>query len=151
MGYAGYVSAKLPPPKPTEVEAAIAAIKSLDTLEILQKLVYNAAISPKEDKFRRLRLSNEKINTLIVEVPGGIEALQAMGWVQDEEALEFMSIPAGKYMTMQLVRTIESAKERLKKEVEQAAKDRLRQISRQVHNTPEHAADAASASVRVQA
>ena len=28
MGYAGYVSAKYPPPKPTEVEAAVQAIKS---------------------------------------------------------------------------------------------------------------------------
>jgi hypothetical protein len=52
MGYAGYVSAKYPPPKPTEVEAAVAAVKSEQALDVIGKLLYNAAISPREDKFR---------------------------------------------------------------------------------------------------
>jgi len=52
MGYAGYVSAKYPPPKPSDVEAAVQVIKSEAALEIIGKLLYNAAISPKEEKFR---------------------------------------------------------------------------------------------------
>jgi hypothetical protein len=52
MGYAGYVSAKYPPPKPSEVEAAVQAIKSEAALDVIGKLLYNAAISPREEKFR---------------------------------------------------------------------------------------------------
>ena len=44
MGYAGYAPTKFPPAKPTEIEAALAAIKSLEALEIIGKLVYNAAV-----------------------------------------------------------------------------------------------------------
>ncbi len=46
MGYAGYVSAKLPPPKPTEIQAALWSITSIETLELLVKLIQNIAINP---------------------------------------------------------------------------------------------------------
>lgn len=49
MGYAGYVSAKLPPPKPTEVQAALWSIGSLDALELLIKLIQNIAVNPGKD------------------------------------------------------------------------------------------------------
>jgi hypothetical protein len=39
-----YAPAKLPPAKPTEQEAALASVKSLDALEIMGKLIYNAAV-----------------------------------------------------------------------------------------------------------
>jgi hypothetical protein len=55
MGYAGYVSAKYPPPKPTEAEAAVQAVKSEAALEVIGKLLYNAAVAPRDDKFRRAR------------------------------------------------------------------------------------------------
>jgi hypothetical protein len=52
MGYAGYVSAKYPPPKPSEAEAALMQVKSEAALEIIGKLLYNAAIAPREEKYR---------------------------------------------------------------------------------------------------
>lgn len=54
MAYAGYVPAKLPPGKPTEFQAALWSIKSNDTLEVIQKLSYNTAIAPTDDKFRKV-------------------------------------------------------------------------------------------------
>lgn len=46
------VSAKYPPPKPSEAEAAVQAVKSEAALDIIGKLLYNAAVAPKEEKFR---------------------------------------------------------------------------------------------------
>lgn len=45
-------SAKYPPPKLSDVEAAVQALKSEQALEVIGKLLYNAAISPREEKFR---------------------------------------------------------------------------------------------------
>jgi hypothetical protein len=58
---------------------------------------------PKEDKYRRIKLRNEKINTTIVQVENALDALRAMGWVQEEAELEYLVIPAGKYMSMKEV------------------------------------------------
>jgi hypothetical protein len=70
MGYAGYVPAKMPPAKPTEVEAAVQAVKSLEALEVMGKLLYNCAVSPREEKFRRIKLSNKKISEVLVGTTG---------------------------------------------------------------------------------
>lgn len=75
MGYAGYVPAKLPPGKLTGAQAALKQVMSTEALEILYKLVYNVVISPGEAKFRRIRLSNAKINAAVVQTPGALEAL----------------------------------------------------------------------------
>lgn len=101
MGYGGYVSAKLPPPKPTEVEAALMAVKSMETMELIHKLSYNAACSPNESKFRRVRLSNPKIKEVLADCPGALEAMEALGWAMDEAELV---IPSGKYIKMDQVR-----------------------------------------------
>jgi hypothetical protein len=39
-----------------------------------------------------------------VQVENALDALRAMGWVQEEQELEYLVIPAGKYMTMKEVR-----------------------------------------------
>ena len=44
-----------------EVEAAVQAVKSVEALEIMGKLLYNCAVSPREDKFRRVKLTNKKV------------------------------------------------------------------------------------------
>lgn len=78
MGYAGYVPAKMPPAKPTEVEAAVQAVKSLEALEVMGKLLYNCAVSPREEKFRRIKLSNKKISEVLVGTTG--EAAAGLAW-----------------------------------------------------------------------
>ncbi len=34
---------------------------SLEALELLEKVTYNAAVQPNEEKFRKLKLGNKKI------------------------------------------------------------------------------------------
>ncbi len=46
MGYAGYTAAKLPPPLPSAVQAALWAVPSQDSLEIIEKLTKNVAVNP---------------------------------------------------------------------------------------------------------
>jgi hypothetical protein len=48
------VAAKLPPPKPSEVEAAVLAVKSPEALELIKKLTYNTVVQPYEEKFRKV-------------------------------------------------------------------------------------------------
>lgn len=125
MGYAGYTPAKLPPAKPTEVEAAVQSIKSMDSLEVIGKLLYNCAVSPREEKYRRIKLSNKKISETIVNTPGALDAMQALGWVQDEANLEELMLPAGVFMTMKEVRIVEDAKDKLKKNMRSASNKNL--------------------------
>ncbi len=40
----------------------------MESLEILGKLIYNAAVSPKEEKYRKIKMSNPKIDATIVQV-----------------------------------------------------------------------------------
>ncbi len=56
-------------------------------------LQYNAACSPKEDKYRRIKLGNPTIQASVVQ-GNGVDLLLAMGWVADEGG-EVLVIPAG--------------------------------------------------------
>lgn len=53
-----------------EVEAAVQAVKSVETLEVMGKLLYNCAVSPREDKFRRVKLTNKKVADTICSTHG---------------------------------------------------------------------------------
>lgn len=59
---------------------------------LLARVLRNILGSPGEDKFRRLRLSNKRIQELIVDTGGGVEVLQAAGFQlvfeQNEEGAE---------------------------------------------------------------
>jgi len=116
MGYAGYYSttAKIKDRK-TPAEQALAAVDSFECLELLEKITYNAAVQPQEEKFRKLKLGNKAINSKIVEVEGGLQALLALGWQQGEEGGEVVvSLPKGSG-TMAQVRLIQEAQQEFKK------------------------------------
>lgn len=150
MGYYNLPSAKLPPGPRTPLDDALHLIKNLESLEVMSKLLYNAATSPKDDKFRRIRLSNPKIYSALVEVPGCLDALREMGWETDPSDPDTLIISAGKFMSMAEVRKIEDSKDRVRKLLAEEAKERLRRNQRSSQTTTGSAA-AASAAVQVQA
>ena len=57
-------------------------------------------VNPSDDKYRRLRLSNPKITAAIVDVPGALDALLAMGWQHDPSDTDFLVCPRGVKITM---------------------------------------------------
>jgi hypothetical protein len=112
MGYAGYAPGHRVAEAATPVQAALAQVKSEASLELIGKLTRNSAQSPAEEKYRKVRLTNEKISPLLVEVKGAKEAMMAMGWVEEGE---FLVLPKGTNVTMTEVRNVEDAKTKLKK------------------------------------
>ncbi|CAE7678780.1 unnamed protein product, partial [Symbiodinium pilosum] len=62
------------------------AIKALDMLETITR---NTAQNPQEEKYRRVRTTNDKLSVLF-SLPGIIPVMQSMGWEQDGE---FMQLP----------------------------------------------------------
>ena len=61
-------------------------------------------VNPGDDKYRRLRLSNPKIAAAVVDVPGALDALLAMGWERDAADAGFLVCPKGVRVTMAEVR-----------------------------------------------
>jgi hypothetical protein len=71
---------------------------------------------------RRVKLTNAKVREAIVEAHGAVDALRALGWVDDPEAPgEALVVQPGLYFSMKEVRVVEAAKERLRKEVRSAS------------------------------
>lgn len=60
-----------------------------------------------EDKFRRIKLSNPKIQSAVVGAEGAVDALLAMGWAVDETDADFLALPAGVFLSMKEVRLID--------------------------------------------
>ncbi|OLP75000.1 hypothetical protein AK812_SmicGene45289, partial [Symbiodinium microadriaticum] len=60
------------------------AIKALDLLETITR---NTAQNPQDEKFRRVRTTNEKLSALFG-LPGIIPVMECMGWQQDGEFLQ---------------------------------------------------------------
>ena len=71
----------------------------------MQKLAYNTAIQPLDEKYRTIRLSNLKIRQTIVEVPGAVDVLKSFGWQEgvSEAGEAVLTLPKGTNMTMQQV------------------------------------------------
>ncbi|KAK9810793.1 hypothetical protein WJX73_008153 [Symbiochloris irregularis] len=122
MGYAGYVPAKYAPPPPTDLQAALWKVASLEALEIISTVSRNIAVNPTEGKYRKLRLSNVKIHQNIVAIPGALEALQLMGWELDSSEADSLIFPTGRQLTMAQVRVVDEAKDRLKRIHKDAAR-----------------------------
>jgi len=116
--------AKLPPAKLSDTEAALKAVATVDSLNIISTLCKNCAVQPKEEKFRKVKLSNKKINAAIVGTEGGLDAMLKLGWMQSTTAEDgdVLMLPEGKYLNMETVRKVEEAKERLEKANKDAAR-----------------------------
>jgi len=56
------------------------------TLDILEKLTRNVVRAPKEEKFRKIKLTNQRIMETVTEVDGAVDILREMGWVDGNES-----------------------------------------------------------------
>ncbi len=71
---------------------------------------------PKEEKYRRIKLSNPKIKANIADIPEARNFLTLLGWeLIEEEGVEFLTLPAKKGITMAQVRDIQTAQHELSK------------------------------------
>mmetsp|Transcript_18159 Transcript_18159/g.58715 ORF Transcript_18159/g.58715 Transcript_18159/m.58715 type:complete len:179 (-) Transcript_18159:140-676(-) len=122
MGYAGYVPAKMATAL-TDTQKALRKIKPDEALETVSKVVRNVAQAPKEPKYRKIRLTNEKIKVLIVD-SGAVEAMELMGWTKDPADADFLVLPEGVHHTMAQVRDVDGARDALKEEVRLEARKR---------------------------
>lgn len=116
----------IPPALHAAVEAAVAAIKSVECLELISKLLYNAAVSPREDKFRRVKLSNKRIAETVVATTGALDAMTALGWerVVNEDGAAELVVREGLFISMKEVRIVEAARERLAKEQQRSGSNK---------------------------
>lgn len=103
--------------------------KADESLDIIEKLTRNVVSNPRDEKFRKIKLTNKKLNETISAVPGAVSALREMGWVDgpsDGEAT--LVLPDGVRLAFedQVVKIIE-AKDYYKKEHENERRRRLRE------------------------
>ena len=75
-------------------------VPSMESLEILGKLVRNVAVNPSDAKYRKLRLSNAKVQEAVGDTPGALNALLAMGWQRDEAEPDSLTFPTARQLTM---------------------------------------------------
>ncbi|CAE8625094.1 unnamed protein product [Polarella glacialis] len=90
MGYGGYSPGNQVAEAKTPLQQALHALplaQAQETLDLIERLTRNVVHSPKEEKFRKIKLSNPKIAAAITNVPFAVDALKEMGWVDDEEGL----------------------------------------------------------------
>lgn len=120
-------AAKLPPPPKTPLEKALKTIRSEGSLNTIGTLTRNVAQNPREEKYRRLRLTNQKIADAILNAEGALETMLQLGWTQEGE--EFLVLPGSVQLTMTHVRAVEAAKEALDAEAKAAAKRRIQAAS----------------------
>ena len=100
------------------LDKSLRSIENTASLQTICKLCRNVFSKPDDPKFRRLRLSNEKIHALLVAVPGCLEALGELGWSADKTDSDFLE-HVGK-VSFDKVRTIENAIDYRTKEDEKA-------------------------------
>mmetsp|Transcript_9265 Transcript_9265/g.23873 ORF Transcript_9265/g.23873 Transcript_9265/m.23873 type:complete len:234 (+) Transcript_9265:62-763(+) len=73
-----------------ELKDALCALPAANapvTLDLIEKLTQNVARNPTDEKFRRIKLSNPKIGAAITNVPGAVDALKLLGWVEAPDGL----------------------------------------------------------------
>jgi len=92
----------------------------------MEKLVRNTVSAPKEEKFRKIRLTNAKIAEAITNVPGAVDAMLVMGWQREGE--ENLVLPQGAKLVFEDVKAILNTQDFFKKEVEKEKKRRLQEL-----------------------
>jgi hypothetical protein len=90
MGYAGYVPAKTAAVR-SPLDLALLQVKSVESLEVVQKLSYNTAVQPLEEKFRKV---GEEMASVLVSRPGRDPAYLLVHYVTRAGATLFVH-PAG--------------------------------------------------------
>ena len=113
----------------TPLQLALEAVSTQPALAIIEKLTKNAAASPKEDKFRKVKLGNAKIRAAIVETKGALAAMLQLGWKEatDEDGEEVLVLPAGKFLTTENWRAVVNAQEAAAKKAKEQEKRVLQQ------------------------
>jgi len=133
MGYGGYApggNSRMEGPR-SDLEQLLRALpldKADESLEIMEKLIRNVVSNPNEEKFRKIKLTNKKINDVITAVPGAVSALREMGWVDSSSDGEpVLVLPAGVRLDFQesVVKLVE-AKDFYKKEHEKERRQKHR-------------------------
>ena len=124
MAYAGYAPGHRVVER-SPLEEALLEIGDAETLDVLERLARNVARSPREEKYRRVKTSNERIRRALVTTwnGAGMRALMAMGWRRDGEA---MTLDAGTATTMRDVRAIDEARIALRRRQEEDVRARIR-------------------------
>jgi hypothetical protein len=134
MGYGGYapgMNSRMAGPL-SEFEQALRGLPlaSADgTLDIIETVTRNVVRAPKEEKFRKLKLTNRKIKEAIVDVPGAVNVLREMGWVESAEGPDpVLLLPETARLAFEthVVQIIE-AKDYYKKELENEKRRKLRE------------------------
>jgi len=79
------------------------------------QVTQNVAQHPTEAKYRRLKLANEKIEALLVNVPGAVQTLLELGWQRETDPVDgdVLVLPPAKHMSMADVRRVEQGEARL--------------------------------------
>lgn len=89
MGYGGYAPASvIVKDALSDFEQALREMpldRADASLELIEKLTRNVVRSPGEAKFRHINLSNPKISESLSQVPGALDVLRTLGWVDGSD------------------------------------------------------------------
>lgn len=129
MGYYGLGPGMRVADQLTALEAALRSIPMTNwfvTLDIMEKIFRNVAQNPKEEKFRKLKLTNAKISANITSIAGAVEALLYVGWEMSTDGEETVLVlpEKVKFTFPEHVNKIIDAKQFFKKEEEKTRVER---------------------------
>ncbi len=98
--------------KATPLQAALAQVPDVASLEVMEKLCYNIVVGA-DPKYRSVKLENPRINKALVSTPNALEAMRLMGWKEMDGLLQ---LDPNVQMSMENVREVQAAITALKRE-----------------------------------
>ncbi len=96
----------------TPLQAALAQVPDVASLEVMEKLCYNTVVGT-DPKYRSVKLENPKIKKALVSTPNALEAMRLMGWKELDGLLQ---LDPNVQMSMDNVREVQAAITALKRE-----------------------------------